>query len=45
MTDTDGRVVSVEYGCGAHSEAGVEPAPLAEPVGAVYDDGDEITSL
>lgn len=42
MTDTDGRVVSVLYGCGAHSEAGVEPAPIGEPVGAVYDDGDVV---
>jgi hypothetical protein len=40
MSPADGRVVSVEFGCGAHSEAGAEPAPLAEPVGDVYDDGD-----
>jgi hypothetical protein len=40
ITDTDGRVVSVEFGCGAHSEAAVEVQSLAEPVGTVYDDGD-----
>ena len=40
MTDTDGRVVSVEFGCGAHSEAGVDLAPIGEPAGVVYDDGD-----
>jgi len=32
----DGRVVSVEYGCGAHSEVVAEPA--LEPVGTVYED-------
>jgi hypothetical protein len=41
ITEADGQVVSVEYGCGAHSEAGVV-APLAEPSGEVYDDGVEI---
>jgi hypothetical protein len=41
ITGADGRVVSVEYGCGAHSEAGVS-APLAEPSGEVYDDGVDI---
>jgi hypothetical protein len=40
ITDTDGRVVSVEYGCGAHSEAGIVAPSLAEPSGDVYDDGD-----
>jgi Protein of unknown function (DUF3027) len=40
ITDTDGRVVSVEYGCGAHSEAAVLAPSLAEPMGDVYDDGD-----
>ncbi|WP_338181962.1 DUF3027 domain-containing protein [Jatrophihabitans sp.] len=40
ITDTDGRVVSVEYGCGAHSEVRVSVPSLAEPSGAVYDDGD-----
>jgi hypothetical protein len=38
----DGRVVSVEYGCGAHSEVVVDAASLAEPVGEVYDDSEEI---
>ena len=41
ITSTDGRVVSVEYGCGAHSEAVVEAPSLAEPVGEVYTDGEE----
>ena len=27
ITDTDGQVVSVEYGCGAHSQATVQYAP------------------
>ena len=43
ITDTDGRVVSVEYGCGAHSEVAVSVPSLAEPSGAVYDDGDTFT--
>jgi hypothetical protein len=41
----DGRVVSVEYGCGAHSEVVVEVASLAEPVGEVYDDREEIDTV
>jgi hypothetical protein len=41
ITDTDGRVVSVEYGCGAHSQVKVEAAPLLEETQLVYDDGDE----
>ena len=40
VTSTDGRVVSVEYGCGAHSEAVVEVPPLSEPTGDVYDDAE-----
>jgi len=44
ISATDGRVVSVEYGCGAHSEAAVVVPSLAELTGAVYDDGDEITT-
>lgn len=32
----DGRVVSVEYGCGAHSETVAEP--VLEPAGPVYED-------
>jgi hypothetical protein len=42
ITEADGQVVSVEYGCGAHSEARVEPTALAETRNLVYDDGDEI---
>ena len=42
ITDTDARVVSVEYGCGAHSEVTVAVPSLAEPSGAVYDDGEDI---
>jgi len=41
ITDTDGRVVSVEYGCGAHSEVVVVVPSLATPTGVVYDDGEE----
>jgi hypothetical protein len=44
VTATDGRVVSVEFGCGAHSEAAVDVPLLAEPSGTVYDDGDEMVS-
>lgn len=44
VTEADGQVVSVEYGCGAHSEARVEMTPLAEVGELVYDDGDEILS-
>ena len=38
FSTVDGRVVSVEFGCGAHSEA---PAALSlsAPSGVVYDDG------
>ena len=42
VTDTDGQVVSAAYGCGAHSQAQVESAPLGEATEVVYDDGDEI---
>lgn len=42
VTETDGRVVSVEHGCGAHSEAVVEV--LSEEPGAVFDD-DQIDVL
>lgn len=41
ITATDGRVVSVEFGCGAHSQARAD-APLAEPTGEVFDDGIEL---
>lgn len=44
ITAADGRVVSVEYGCGAHSQIEVEIPPIATPTGTVYDDGDEVTT-
>jgi hypothetical protein len=40
VTAVDGRVVSVEYGCGAHSEVKIKVPPLSEPAEVVYDDGD-----
>jgi hypothetical protein len=43
MAPRDGQVVSVEYGCGAHSEAKVKVPRIAEIGELVYDDGDEIT--
>jgi DUF3027 family protein len=42
VTDSDGQVVSVEYGCGAHSQVTVESTSPAEPAELVYDDGEEI---
>jgi hypothetical protein len=39
-TATDGRVVSVEFGCGAHSGVRAAATPLAERTEPVYDDGD-----
>ncbi|MBV9593189.1 MAG: DUF3027 domain-containing protein [Actinobacteria bacterium] len=43
FSNADGRVVSVEYGCGAHSQALVELPPLSEPLlGPVYDDGEQL---
>jgi len=44
ISSTDGRVVSVEYGCGAHSETSVVVPSLAELTGVVFDDGDDVTS-
>jgi hypothetical protein len=41
ITDTDGEVVSVAFGCGAHSQAKVEATPLTETAEVVYDDGEE----
>jgi hypothetical protein len=38
LAPADGRVVHVEYGCGAHSEVEVEPTPLAPVAEVVYDD-------
>src|SRR5581483_1066008 len=43
VTDTDGAVVSVEFGCGAHSEAVVEATPLADVAELVYDDGEDVS--
>jgi hypothetical protein len=40
FANADGRVVSVEHGCGAHSQAVVDVPSLAEPTGAIFDDGD-----
>jgi DUF3027 family protein len=40
VAGADGRVVSVEYGCGAHSEAIVDVPPLSEPSGDIYDDAE-----
>jgi hypothetical protein len=42
VTESDGRVVSVEYGCGAHSQVRVDPPAHVEGAELVYDDGDEI---
>ena len=36
----DGRVVTADHGCGAHSEVLVEPAPPVDELGTVYDDGE-----
>jgi hypothetical protein len=42
LAQSDGRVVSVEHGCGAHSEVQVEPLPAVEVDEPVYDDGDDV---
>jgi hypothetical protein len=42
LTASDGQVVSVEYGCGAHSGAQAGPPHAVELPDVVYDDGDEI---
>jgi len=42
ITDTDGVVVSVEYGCGAHSQAPAESTPLTDSADVVYDDGETV---
>ena len=44
ITATDGRVVHVAHGCGAHSETVVEVPSLAEPTGEVYSDGEVYVS-
>ena len=36
ITEADGQVVSVEFGCGAHSEAAVEP--VADEPGEIFED-------
>ncbi len=38
----DGRVVSADHGCGAHSEALVEPVPAAQIAPVVLDDDAEL---
>ena len=42
LTEADGAVVSVEYGCGAHSES-TPAASVAEASELVYDDGVQLT--
>ncbi len=42
VTDSDGQVVSVEYGCGAHSQTVVEQPAHFDIAGVVYDDGDDV---
>lgn len=44
ITSSDGRIVSVEFGCGAHSQVEVDVPPIAHRVGTLYDDGDEVTA-
>lgn len=36
----DGRVVSVDHGCGAHSEVLTEPSVAVEELPTIYDDGE-----
>jgi hypothetical protein len=46
VTPVDGRVVSVEFGCGAHSEATAGlPGAAEAPAEVVYDDGEEIVPV
>ncbi|MGN6605705.1 MAG: DUF3027 domain-containing protein [Jatrophihabitans sp.] len=45
VTEVDGQVVSVEYGCGAHSSVRAEPTMTAEAAAVVYDDGEMPLSL
>lgn len=44
VVDTDGQVVSVEFGCGAHSQVTATPTPTADVAELVYDDGEELTT-
>ena len=41
ITPADGHVVSVEYGCGAHSDVVLPAGTSADVAEVVYDDGDE----
>jgi hypothetical protein len=43
-SSADGRAVSVEYGCGAHSETTIVVPSLSEPSGVVFDD-DQIVPI
>jgi hypothetical protein len=43
ITSVDGRVVSVEFGCGAHSEVRATASGLADVGELVYDDGEEFS--
>jgi hypothetical protein len=36
----DGQVVTVDHGCGAHSEVLVEQSAVVEELPTVYDDGE-----
>ena len=47
MSPADGRVVTLTYGCGAHSEVMVAPpeAPTAVEVIGLADDGDDVVAL
>jgi hypothetical protein len=45
---SDGRVVAIEHGCGAHSESMEELHDLAQAgplLGAIFDDGDDIDPI
>ncbi|WP_331273161.1 DUF3027 domain-containing protein [Motilibacter deserti] len=42
---SDGRIVSVDHGCGAHSEAAVLPAPPAPPEPVLDETGVEVVSV
>jgi hypothetical protein len=43
LTEADGAVVSVEYGCGAHSDTESAAGPSVELSDVVYDDGFDVT--
>ena len=42
---SDGRVVSADHGCGAHSEAAVLPAPLPMPEPVLDETGDDVVAV